>query len=129
MSKFENKGKNKKEQVQLVMDNKEYLDAAPEGFKESNNYLKAQNEANKKAAVEEALAIFKKDKDVKQVVARIPFGNSKLDALEILVKRETAKTLMNPDGNPTVQQKPKSSLLGSNTHLKEMKDLLKAKLK
>ena len=128
METFVNKGKDKKGNVVLSMDNEEYIKGAPEGFKESSDYLKDQNEINKKKAVEAALEIFKEDKEVKQVIARIPFGKSKLDALSLTIKRETAKTPMNPNGNPTVQQKPKSSLLGANTHLKEMKDLLKASL-
>jgi len=115
--------------VVLVMDNKDYLKEAPEGFKEVVDYITSSNEANKEKAVDLAVAEFKKDKKVSNVKVRIPCGSGKLDNLELGFQRERSFVDVKNKGKKItfayMGQKPKTRLLGNNVQMKEVKERFK----
>jgi len=115
--------------VVLVMDNKDYLKEAPEGFKDAVDYITSSNEANKEKAVDLAVAEFKKDKKVSNVKVRIPCGSGKLDNLELGFQRERSFVDVKNKGKKItfayMGQKPKTRLLGNNVQMKEVKERFK----
>jgi len=121
---------NSKKEVIITVDNKEYLKGAPEGFKESTDYITDQNEANKAIAIDMATKEFKKDKKLQTVKIRIPYGQSKLDNLELGFQRERSFPVVPRNGEPStgekrvvphMSQKAKTKLMGTNTNMKDMK--------
>jgi ribosomal protein L1 len=113
--------------LQAKVDNSEYIKNAPENFKEACAYLKEQSEAQKDEAVKVAAELFKKNKKTDKVEIVLPFGYGKNDTLNLTFQRskeirnmQTGETSM----RPTVAQKPKTSLMGGNTHFTNVKKSL-----
>jgi len=125
---------NSKGDIIITMDNKKYLKAAPDGFKEATEYLTTSNEYNKAVASDIAAKELKENKDAGLVKIRIPFGSGKLDNLELNFQRERTfvdvaaskkegKKVTNT--NPYMGQKAKSRLMGTNTNMSEVKERFK----
>lgn len=110
----------------VVVDRKEYLKNAPEGFDAACDYIRSAGESLDKLSEEIAVDEFKDDKKVNEVLVKAPCGNGGNDYVVYSFQRE--RTFPNPKEpgtsvtKPYVSKKAKTTLLGTNaanTTLKE----------
>ncbi len=119
---------NGKGELILTFDKSVFKDGAPDGFKDSYDYMQTFAEATQKEAVVLAVDSFKKDKKLQEVKVVAPFGTSAYDKIQVSVSREKlSRNLKTGEESmqPRMSVKLSSGIVGTKKALTEQKAKLK----